>query len=179
MQNELENLRYPVGRFVWPDAVSIDEISESIGTISGLPARLRSAVENLNDSQLDTPYREGGWTIRQVVHHIADSHMNALIRFKLALSEDVPTVKPYNESEWAEHPDAKTLPPEHSLRIIEGVHARWKTLLENMSDAEWNKKYNHPQYGTFELKKVARQYSWHSEHHLSHITKLIERTGWK
>src|SRR5687767_13131040 len=178
MDNELENLRYPVGRFSWPLHVTDEEIKEAIATIEALPGKLKKAVSDLNDSQLDTPYREGGWTIRQVVHHIADSLMNAFIRFKLALSEDIPTVKPYNETEWAEHPDAKTLPPEHSLRIIEGVHARWKVLMQNMSEADWNKQYNHPQYGTFELKKVARQYSWHSEHHLAHIIELFRRKGW-
>ena len=173
MDNEMESLKYPVGRFVWPAEVSSDELKEAIKIIDALPAKLRNVIGGLDELQLNTTYREGGWTVRQVVHHIADSHMNALIRFKLALSEDVPTVKPYDESAWGNHIDAKTLSPEHSLRIIEGVHARWVVLMQNMSEADWNKKYNHPQYGTFELKKVARQYSWHSEHHLGHIMTVV------
>ena len=171
MEDSLEDLKYPVGRFKWPEEVSSEEVREAIHIISELPAKLRTAVDNLDEKQLNTPYREGGWTIRQVVHHIADSHMNALIRFKLALTENIPTVKPYNESAWGDHIDAATLSPEYSLNIIEGVHARWKVLMENMSENDWDKKYNHPQFGTFELKKVARQYSWHSEHHLAHITR--------
>ena len=173
MDNEMERLKYPVGRFVWPAEVSADELKEAISIIGALPAKLRNVIDGLDERQLNTTYRDGGWTVRQVVHHIADSHMNAMIRFKLALSEDMPTVKPYDETAWGNHIDATTISPEHSLRIIEGVHARWVVLMQNMSEADWNRKYNHPQYGTFELKKVARQYSWHSEHHLGHVMIVI------
>ena len=131
----------------------------------------------MNDAQLDTHYRPGGWTVRQTVHHVADSHLNAYVRFKLALTEDTPTIRPYDEAEWAELPDS-TMPLENSFKIIEGVHSRWVNLLNSMSDDDYQKKLVHPESGEWTLEKFLGLYAWHSKHHTAHITKLAEREGW-
>ena len=143
-----------------------------------LPERLRAAVAGLNDAQLDTPYREGGWTVRQVVHHIADSHANAYIRCKLALTEDWPVVKTYDEAAWAKLPDSRLEPIDDSLALIDALHARWAVLLEALSDEEFQKGYEHPQYGRANLAKGLAMYEWHSRHHTAHITNLRARKGW-
>jgi uncharacterized damage-inducible protein DinB len=168
-------LRYPIGEF---DRANFTDRDENLRTIAGLPARLAEAVDGLTDEQLDTPYRDGGWTVRQTVHHIADSHMNSQIRFKLALTEDeVPTIKPYYEDRWAELGDSK-LPVDVSLRLIDAIHTRWSTLLASMSDADFEKKFIHPETGEWTLEGALALYAWHSKHHTAHITSLCERMGW-
>ena len=177
--NDLETLQYPVGRFARPVNVDRQDISTAIETIADFPGKMENAVDRLNDSQLDTPYRQGGWTIRQVVHHCADSHMNAYIRFKLALTEDTPTIKPYDQARWAELPDS-LLDPEVSLNLIKGAHQRWITILEAMTDAEWERRLIHPeQPGEQTLKQMVMMYAWHCDHHLAHITGLVTRKGWQ
>lgn len=151
---------------------------ERIATIAELPSRVAAAVFDLNDSQLDTPYRPGGWTVRQTVHHFADSHSNSLSRFKLALTEDeTPTIKPYYEDRWAELGDSK-LPIDVSMKIIEGLHARWVALLESMSDDDFARRFIHPETGEWTLDGALALYAWHSRHHTAHITRLREREGW-
>lgn len=175
----MENLKYPVGTFTWPVEVSMEELRNAIQVIEAFPGKIRKAVEALNEEQLDTPYRPEGWTIRQVVHHCADSHMNAYIRFKLALTEDTPTIKPYDQTSWATLADSITLLPESSLIIIKGVHTRWVVIMNCMTPEDWSRQYNHPEYNKkYALKQLAVMYAWHCEHHLAHITRLIERMGW-
>ena len=143
------------------------------------PANLRAAVEGLNKEQLDTPYRDGGWTVRQVVHHVPDSHMNAYIRFKLALTEHEPVIKPYDEAAWAELPDTRETPIEASLAMLENLHDRWVYLLESMSDADFSKQFRHPDLGVMPLEKNLALYAWHGRHHVAHITSLRERKEWR
>jgi hypothetical protein len=178
MTESLEDLRYPIGRFS-PPASSVPGVrAAQIQTVRLLPERLRAAVAGLDDAQLDTPYREGGWTVRQVVHHIADSHAVAYIRCKHALTEDWPTLRPYDEAAWAELADSRLLPIGVSLAIIEGLHARWVALLESLSEEDFQKGYNHPQRGRENLAKALAMYDWHSRHHTAHITGLRARQGW-
>lgn len=169
--------RYPVGRFTPVANAGADVRRQSIADLSALPSRIRDAVSGLSDAQLDTPYREGGWTVRQVVHHVADSHMNGLVRVKLALTEDSPTIKPYKEALWAELPDA-TLPIELSLRIIDGVHARLDAIIAGMKDADYAKTFVHPESGLTPLSTWVQLYGWHSRHHVAHITALRASKGW-
>lgn len=171
---DLEELRYPIGRF---DASAAGPRSQQIETVGQLPDRLRAAVEGLDDAQIDTPYREGGWTVRQLVHHVADSHANAYIRFKLALTEDNPTIKAYDEAAWAKLPDSR-MPVEVSLTFVAAVHARLIQLLESMSDADYEKTFRHPERGMVTLANNLALYAWHSRHHTAHITRLRERMGW-
>ena len=168
----MTSLQYPIGPFTKPETVSSADIETWIEYLAKYPALLRATVESLSEAQLDTPYRPDGWTGRQVVHHVADSHMNAFIRFKLSLTEDFPTIKPYLEDKWAKLPDAK-LPVEISLRIIENVHERWVCILHDIKDWE-NQGYYHPQFGTVKnpLSKVLALYHWHSRHHLGHLESL-------
>ena len=173
-----EDLRFPVGNFDPPSTITPEMRAQFIQTIERLPPNLKDAVEGLRDAQLDTPYRPAGWTARQVVHHIADSHLNSFCRFKLGLSEDVPTIKPYDEAVWAEMADSKNAPIELSLSIIDGLHARWTRLLKSMSDADFAKKVNHPERGAMTLDALLALYDWHSRHHTAHITKLRERNRW-
>jgi hypothetical protein len=172
MSTDFSALQYPVGKFEKPETVSAATIVDWIEYLAGFPRLFRTTAESLSETQLDTPYRPEGWTGRQVVHHVADSHMNAFIRFKLALTEDFPTIKPYEESKWALLPDAK-LPIEVSLRIIENVHERWICVLRGIDDWE-NQGYYHPQMGTVKnpLSKVLALYHWHSRHHLGHLEIL-------
>jgi uncharacterized damage-inducible protein DinB len=174
---DLDDLRYPIGRFS-PPAASVPGIRAAhFQTVRLLPERLRAAVAGLHDTQLDTPYREGGWTVRQVVHHVADSHAMAYARCKLALTEDWPTISPYNEKAWAELADSR-LPVEVSLAMIEALHARWVALLESLSEEDFQKGYNHPERGRETLAKALAMYDWHSRHHTAHITSLRARQGW-
>lgn len=175
---ELEELRYPVGRFSRREDVSADERTGLIDEIAALPSRLRSAVVDLSDEQLDTPYRPEGWTIRQVVHHVADSHVNAYVRFKLALTEDRPTIKPYDQGAWAELPDARAEPVEISLNILDAVHHRWTLLLRTLDEEQWSRVFQHPEIGEVSLDTNLQLYAWHSRHHLAHVTTLAEREGW-
>jgi uncharacterized damage-inducible protein DinB len=174
---ELDNLRFPVGRFVFSvSGVDVDRAA-CIETVRLLPERLAAAVAGLDDRQLDTAYRDGGWTVRQVVHHVADSHLNSLIRFKLALTEDWPTIKPYRQAAWAELADAR-LPVEVSLSLITALHVRWVALLESLSEADFAKGYVHPEGGRQNLTQVLALYDWHSRHHTAHITSLRSRMAW-
>ena len=172
-----QDLSYPIGKL---DRKTIDSQrrGEYTKTISELPAAIASAVQGLDEKQLDTEYRPGGWTVRQTVHHVADSHMNSYIRFKLALTEDEqPTIKPYYEDRWAELGDSK-LPIDVSLKLIESLHGRWTALLESMTDADFAKTYIHPESGEWTLDGALALYDWHSKHHTAHITRLRERNGW-
>lgn len=174
---DLDALRYPIGRF-HPAATPLPgERAAQINTLRQLPGRLRAAVKGLDDTQLDTPYREGGWTVRQLVHHIADSHLNSYLRFKLALTEDWPTIKPYDEAAWASLPDSKQ-PIAPSLALIESLHERWVALLEAMTDDDFGKGFNHPERGRQNLATTLALYDWHSRHHTAHITALRPRQGW-
>jgi hypothetical protein len=169
MEKNLELLKYPIGRFALPSEVSQEEIQLAINKIISLPGLLLETVRPLQPDQLDTPYRPGGWTIRQVVHHLADSHMNAFIRFKLALTEDAPVIKPYEEARWAEQVDYN-LGPEFSLVLIGGLHKRWVTLMESMTQSDWDRTFIHPQYNRIQkLSQTVMLYAWHGEHHLGHI----------
>ena len=174
-----EDLRYPLGPFVLPDAVSDAEREEMLGQVAAAPALLRSAVEGLSDAQLDTPYRPGGWTVRQVVHHVPDSHVGAYTRFKLALTEPVPVIKPYLEARWAELPDTAGTPVETSLRLLELLHQRWLVLLCAMDGPVWARGYFHPERGrVLRLDQTLALYAWHGRHHTAHVTRLRERRGW-
>ena len=173
-----ESLRFPIGQFSRPASSMAGIRSAHIHTLKLLPERLREGVAGLDDHQLDTPYREGGWTLRQVVHHVADSHANAYIRMKLALTEDWPTIKPYDEAAWAALADARWLPVGVSLDLITALHARWVSLLESLSDDDFHRGYVHPESGRQNLAQVLAHYDWHSRHHAAHITGLRGRMGW-
>ena len=175
---DLDDLRYPIGRFAAPASSMPGVRAAHIETLRLLPQRLQSAVRGLSDAQLDTPYREGGWTIRQLVHHIADSHANSYVRFKLALTEDWPTIKPYDEAAWAELADSRTQPIDPSLALITALHARWVATLEAMSEEDFRRGFNHPEMGRQNLAKSLALYDWHSRHHTAHITSLRARQGW-
>ena len=167
--------RYPVGKF---DPANYPSREDNAKTILNLPAELRAAVDGLSDEQLDTPYRDGGWTLRQTVHHVADSHINSLCRFKLALTEDeAPTIRPYYEDRWAELADSQ-MPVDVSLKIVDGVHSRWSSLLASMTDDEFKREFIHPETGPWTLERVLALYAWHSRHHTAHITGTRERNGW-
>lgn len=174
---DLEDLRFPIGRFS-PPAMGLPGIRAAhIQTLRLLPEHLRAAVSGLSDAQLDTPYREGGWTLRQVVHHVADSHANCYIRFKLALTEDWPTIKPYDEAAWANLADSREA-VDGSLALIEALHRRWVSVLETMSEEDFQKGFNHPAMGRQKLDLTLAIYDWHSRHHTAHITSLRARQGW-
>ncbi len=169
--------RYPVGQYRVPEEISADDRLLAIETLAELPSELRNAVRGLDAAQLDTPYREGGWTVRQVVHHLADSHMNALLRVKLALTEDWPTIKPYDEAAWARLHDAAG-PIEWSLELSESLHARWVMLLQSLQPAQWQRGFVHPESGRVSVAMATLQYAWHSRHHVAHIQHLRQREEW-
>lgn len=169
--------RYPIGKFRRAEA-NLTDHAAAIATLADLPEKLRAAVEGLSAEQLDTPYREGGWTVRQLVHHVADSHMNATIRVRLALTEEWPTIKPYDETLWAQLSDARTAPIEPSLDLVTGLHGRWALLLRSLSEEEWQRGYTHPENGRQTLAEATALYAWHSRHHVAHITELRKRRGW-
>lgn len=171
------DLRYPVGRFAFTSADAKSR-SEAIAIIAELPAKLRAAVAGLSDAQLDTRYRPEGWTVRQVVHHVPDSHMNAYIRFKFALTEDNPRIKTYDEARWAELPDGRSGPLEPSLSILDGLHARWTLLLRAMPPEEFDRQLEHPDHGPLSLNRMLALYAWHCRHHVAHVTELRRREGW-
>jgi uncharacterized damage-inducible protein DinB len=173
----LDGLRFPIGDFIRPAASTPADLAAYIDTLRSLPERLKAAVEGLSDDQLDTRYREGGWTLRQLVHHVADSHSNAYIRFKLALTEDWPTIKPYDEAAWAELSDSR-LPVDVSLSLITALHTRWVALLESLSEEDFARGYVHPEGGRQNLAQVLALYDWHSRHHTAHIVNLRKRMGW-
>ncbi|HMF91735.1 MAG TPA: bacillithiol transferase BstA [Candidatus Angelobacter sp.] len=170
--------RYPIGRFTPDPSPSPESRSRHIAEIAALPQRFRQAVTGLAPAQLDTPYREGGWTVRQLIHHVPDSHMNAYIRCKLALTEDVPTIKPYDEAAWAKLADSALTPVEVSLALLDAVHTRWVTLLRSLGTQDFEREFNHPEWGVRTLDWLVDQYAWHSNHHLGHVTALRERMKW-
>jgi hypothetical protein len=175
----IEQLKYPIGRFEKPATITKDIFKKWIADISTFPKRLTEEVAHLTDEQLDTPYRPEGWTIRQVIHHCADSHMNSLMRLKLALTEEEPTIKPYHEAGWAELADSKNMSITSSLKMIEGIHERWVILLNNLTEEELGKIFIHPAQGRkFRLDENTGLYAWHCNHHLAHITETKKRNNW-
>ncbi len=177
---KIENLKFPIGHFEKPTTISKEIISSYIQNIASFPKRLKKEVIHLTDVQLDTEYRPNGWTIRQVVHHCADSHANSLIRLKLTLTEENPIVKPYFEERWAELIDSKTFPIESSLQMLKGIHARWTVLLNNLTTKDLERTFIHPEHGKeFRLDENIGIYAWHCNHHLAHITNLKELKNWK
>lgn len=174
------DLRYPIGKFHRPGPLTDDQRAEYIAVIEDTPAKVRSAVKGLTDQQLNAPYRPDGWTVRQVVHHVPDSHMNAYVRFKLGLTENEPTIKPYEEAKWAELADAKASAIEPSLALLENLHKRWVLLLRSLGPAEWARKFRHPEWEKpMALDDQLALYAWHGRHHVAHITSLREREGWQ
>jgi len=174
----MEDLRYPVGRYQRPGVLTDEQRRAAIDSIAKTPAAFRAAVKDLDDRQLDTPYRPDGWTVRQVVHHLPDSHMNAFVRFKLALTEDKPTVKPYNEAAWATLEDARTTPIETSLTLLDTLHDRWNRVLRAMQPSDFRRTLHHPENGEMTLDDLLAMYEWHGRHHTAHVTTLRERSGW-
>ena len=170
--------RYPIGRFDSNINVTKEMRSDFINTIEALPTLLRKEVENLSEKQLDTPYRDGGWTVRQVLHHLPDSHLNAYVRFKLALTEDHPLIKTYEEPLWAELPDTFKTPINVSLNLLESLHTRWAILLRLLTDEQYEKTFQHPEWEKITLSTTLALYDWHSKHHLAHITELKKKMGW-
>jgi DinB family protein len=173
----MQDLKYPIGKFSF-QAPTTGQHQEWIAEIATAPSKYRAAVAGLNERQLDTPYRDGGWTVRQLIHHVPDSHMNAYIRFKLALTEEEPTIKPYDEGAWARLSDTRGTPVEVSLATLENLHTRWVTLLKGMTEDEYQRKLRHPERGLVTLENNLALYAWHSMHHAAHITSLREREGW-
>ncbi|MGH7596991.1 MAG: YfiT family bacillithiol transferase [bacterium] len=174
----MSDLRYPIGKFIIAGEANGAQRPELIQQIAEAPANLRAAIKGLTEQQLDTPYRPGGWTVRQVVHHIPDSHLNAYTRFKLALTEEEPTIKPYNEKLWAELDDVRNTPIEVSLQLLEALHKRWVILLQSLKPEDFACTLLHPDNGVMKLDTVLRLYAWHGRHHVAHITSLRERMGW-
>lgn len=175
----IDRLRYPIGRFEVPAAVSTDDRVCWIGQIAEAPASLRTAIAGLSPAQLEMPYRPGGWTVRQVVHHVPDSHLNAYVRFKLALTEDEPTVKPYDENRWSQLGDVHALGPEASLDLLDALHRRWVALLRTLDASDYRRTFRHPEHGrAIPLDEALAHYAWHGRHHVAHITSLRAREGW-
>lgn len=174
----MSELRYPVGKFEYAGPLTEPQRQQCIREIEEAPRRLRAAVDGLSAEQLDTPYRPGGWTVRQVVHHLPDSHLNAYVRFRLALTEDGPMVKTYEEGRWAELADARTAPVEISLGLLATLHQRWVLLLKAMTAEQFAREFRHPELGQVPLGKSLAMYAWHGRHHIAHITALRQRMGW-
>jgi hypothetical protein len=169
--------RFPIGKFSYSGPLTAEQKAQHLDNIEQAPANLRAAVRGLSDAQLDTPYRDGGWTVRQVVHHVPDSHLNSYVRFKLALTEEGPTIKPYMEDRWAEMSDSRQ-PIENSLVMLESLHRRWMIILRNLTDSDWQRTFSHPELGPMTLEKNLALYSWHGKHHVAHIASLRERMSW-
>lgn len=174
----MEDLRYPIGKFNFSGEPGRQQADAWIKEIETLPARLKEALKGLSKEQLDTPYRPGGWTVRQLVHHIGDSHLNSYVRFKWALTEDRPTIKPYDQDGWSGLPDAKLTDTGDSLAFIEILHRRWSLTLRSLSDADLQKEFLHPESGINTLGRTIGLYAWHGNHHLAHITSLRQRMNW-
>jgi uncharacterized damage-inducible protein DinB len=174
----MTDLQYPVGKFEYQGPLSEAEKSVLIQQIADTPVHLRSATTALSESQLDTRYRTGGWTVRQVVHHVPDSHMNSYVRFKLALTEEEPTIKTYAEDRWAELADTPATPIDVSLALLESLHDRWVRLLRSLSPEQWKRSFRHPDLGPMNLEKTLALYAWHGRHHVAHITELRKRMSW-
>lgn len=173
-----DDLSYPIGKFQWSGSNTPEDRVHYISALAEAPARLRTAVAGLNEKQLDTPYRPEGWTVRQVVHHFADSHANLYIRLKLTLTENDPTIKPYDEKAWAELPENSVTPAEVSLRLFEDLHTRAVNTLRGMKPEDFARCYRHPEMGLVPLDKAIALYAWHSAHHVAHINRLRQRNGW-
>lgn len=179
----MPDLRYPIGDFEWTQPESEEQSAmdrvQYIDVLAKLPVQMRTAVHGWSTEQLDTPYRPEGWTVRQVVHHVPESHMNAYIRFKLALTEDQPQIKPYKEAAWAQLPDNNVTPIEVSLQLLAALHSRWVDVLQTMRPSDFGRTLYHPERGVLSLDRMLALYAWHSAHHLAHITSLRDRMGWK
>ncbi len=171
----MTDLRFPIGKFHYDGSMTNDQKQAFLNEVAQTPANLRAAVKGLSEAQLDTPYRPEGWTVRQVVHHLPDSHMNSYVRFKLALTEDEPTIKPYAEDRWAELADSKTTPIEVSLTMLDSLHDRWVRLLRSLTPEEWKRTFRHPDLGAMTLEKALALYAWHGRHHVAHVTELRKR----
>jgi len=178
----MADLRYPIGKFQWIAPESEEQSARDrttyIDVLAKLPGQMRTAVQDLRPEQLDTPYRPDGWTVRQVVHHVPDSHLNAYVRFKLALTEEQPHIKPYNEAEWAKLPDSTITPIQVSLQLLAALHSRWVDLVQSMRPSDFGRTLYHPEHGSLTLDRMLAMYAWHSNHHLAHITSLRERMAW-
>jgi uncharacterized damage-inducible protein DinB len=174
----MADLRYPIGEFKFSGNVTEPDRRHSIDIIETTPAKMRAAIKGFSDKQFDTPYRPGGWTVRQVIHHVPDSHLNAYIRFKLALTEEMPTIKPYDEQAWAKLEDSKSTPIETSLTLLDSVHQRMTILLRSLKTADFGRKFNHPERGPMTVDSLLALYAWHGPHHVAHITELRKREGW-
>ncbi len=173
-----DSLSYPIGRWSAPDQLTARQLDSAVARIAALPGRLRSTVQGLGPGQLATPYRPGGWTVQQVVHHLADSHIHAYIRTKLALTEAEPRITAYDQEAWASLLDVDVVPVTVSLDLVDALHARWSTLLGSLTPAQWGRHYLHPENGRQRLDAVVHHYAWHGDHHVGHITGLHERMGW-
>lgn len=177
--SDLEKKKFPIGQFEAPEHISDTELDEHIKTIKDFPGRLKNLIENFTDSQLDTQYREGGWTVRQLINHIADSHINSFIRFKLALTEENPTIKPYDEAKWAELQDSINIPVKPAMRMIKGTHQRWAVLLKSLTNKQLERTFNHPEQNkNYNLRHYLAFYVWHCNHHFAHIETLKKEKGW-
>ena len=174
----MTDLRYPLGKFTYNGYLTEDQKQKSLDDIAHAPANLRVAVKGLSQQQLDTPYRPDGWTVRQVAHHVPDSHLNAYVRFKLALTEEDPTIKPYAEDRWAQLADTQATPVEISLVLLDSLHDRWVRLLRSLKPEDWKRTFRHPDLGLVSLEKNLALYAWHGRHHVAHITGLRQRNGW-
>jgi uncharacterized damage-inducible protein DinB len=174
----MTDARFPIGKFHYEGLLSNDQKKAFLDDVEQTPAKLRAAVAGLSEKQLDTPYRPEGWTVRQVVHHVPDSHLNSYVRFKLALTEDEPTIKTYAEDRWAELADTKATPIEVSLTMLDSLHDRWMRLLRSLTAEEWKRTFRHPDLGPMTLEKTLALYAWHGRHHVAHITELRKRMVW-
>ncbi len=170
--------RYPIGKFSYDGPLTTKQKQQYMTDIKETPARLRAALDALSDQQLDTPYREGGWTLRQLAHHVPDSHMNSYIRCKLALTENDPVIKPYMENLWAELPESRHAPIEISLALLDSLHERWILVLRELTEAQWKRTFRHPELGPMSLEKNLALFSWHGRHHVAHVTSLREKMRW-
>jgi hypothetical protein len=177
LETKMTDLRYPIGKFHYDGPPNDEQKAKFISEVARTPENLKSSINGLSPVQLDTPYRPEGWTVRQVVHHLPDSHMNSYVRFKLALTEDEPTIKPYAEDRWAELADTKATPIETSLTLLESLHARWVALLRSLTPEQWKRNFRHPELGPMSLEKALAMYAWHGRHHVMQITSLRERSG--
>ena len=176
---DLEGLRFPLGRFEFPATpLSPATRERRLDQLAAAPGAIREAVADLDRERLDTPYRPGGWTVRQVVHHLADSHLNSYVRFKLAVTEDDPTIRPYDEKAWCELEDARTTDISTSLDLLDALHARWTAWLRTLTEDDWRRTLQHPEVGELNLDQLVAMYAWHGKHHTAHITRLRERLGW-
>jgi uncharacterized damage-inducible protein DinB len=179
LQGQEVDPRYPIGNFVKPESVTAHERMAAIAALAEMPGKLSQAVEGLDREQLDTPYREGGWTVRQLVHHIADSHMQAFARVRLALTEHWPVITAYDEKAWASLPDSMRAPVEWSVTILDKLHGRWVMLLESLTDEQWQSGFRHPERGPSTIEVTTLLYAWHAKHHVAHITRMREARGWE